>query len=167
MPNVKKNILFLLIRSKPPLPKFQLYPIIDRMSERLLSPEITLGSFDRSMPKQDLDLLQISAGVSAELGAGPAQIVGSELAETGLLGIAHHEIPDRLLIPDLVSNHHATFVDRPEQPAFGDAGSFGPEIDAGLHTGRDSDQAQALALTEEVGDDPAGFSLLQVFDVKA
>ncbi len=142
-------------------------PIIHRISERLFGPEITLGGLDGSMPKQDLDLFQVATRAAAELCASTAQIMGGELAELGLLGIAHHQIPDGLFVSDLVSDDDSTFVDRPEEPAFGNAGSLGPEIDPRFDPGRYGHQAQPLAFAEQIGDHPAGFSLLEVFDVES
>lgn len=41
-------------------------------------PEIVLGRLDRRVSEQELNLLDISASLAAELGAGAAEIVGAE-----------------------------------------------------------------------------------------
>jgi hypothetical protein len=51
----------------------------------LFGAQITLGGLDGRVPEQKLDLLQIAAVLAAELGAGPAQVVGAEVLDPDLL----------------------------------------------------------------------------------
>jgi hypothetical protein len=50
--------------------------------QSLLGAEIPLRRLDRAMPQQKLDLLQVAARLPAELGAGPAEVVGSEVLDS-------------------------------------------------------------------------------------
>jgi hypothetical protein len=70
------------------------------MSQRLLRPQVPLGGLDRGMAEEQLDLLQLPARLAAEFGAGPAQVVRRELAQSGGLGITHHQAPDCLFVPE-------------------------------------------------------------------
>jgi len=53
--------------------------IVHRVSQILLATEIALGGLHRCMPQQELNLLQLSAAAVAQLRAGSAQIVGSNM----------------------------------------------------------------------------------------
>ena len=61
-------------------------PIIHRDGDLLLGSQVALRRLDRRVPQQELDLLQIAAGLAAELRAGPPQIVGAEALDADLLG---------------------------------------------------------------------------------
>ena len=49
--------------------------IVYRMPEILFAAEIALGGLHRCMPEQELNLLQFTTTVVAQLRTGPAQIV--------------------------------------------------------------------------------------------
>ncbi len=52
----------------------------------LLGPKITLRGLDRAVPQQELDLFEIPAAFSAQLGAGPAEVMGPEVLDSHLPG---------------------------------------------------------------------------------
>jgi len=56
------------------------------MSQRLLGAKIAFRGLDRGMPKQQLDLFKVSSSLSAELRAGPPQIVWRQLPQVCSLG---------------------------------------------------------------------------------
>ena len=47
------------------------------------------------MTKQELDLLKIAAGFTAQLGAGPAEVVGTEVLDTDLTRSPARRYPTR------------------------------------------------------------------------
>ena len=115
------------------------------------------------MTQQQLDLLQIATGPPAQLRTGPPQVVGRELAELGLPGIADHQPPNDLFVQDAGSLHHAGLGDGPKETALGDPRRGGPSIDPGLDPSRHGNGPDAAALAQEIREHPAGPPLLQVF----
>ena len=52
------------------------------------------------MAQPELNLLEVSTGCAAELGAGPPHIMGGKLVgEPGLPGLLGHDVPDQLSQP--------------------------------------------------------------------
>jgi hypothetical protein len=64
------------------------------MVQLLFAPEIFLGSLNRRMTKQELDLIQFSSGNMAESCARTAQIVWSEVLNSGLASRGFDDMPD-------------------------------------------------------------------------
>ena len=62
----------------------QLYPVIRCVNQILLRTQVPLGVLDRSVPKKQLNLLQLAAGRPAHFRAGPSQIVGCDPGNTSL-----------------------------------------------------------------------------------
>lgn len=52
----------------------------------LLRPQIAFGGLDRRMAEQEFDLLQIAAILPAELCAGSAEVMSTEVLDADLLG---------------------------------------------------------------------------------
>jgi hypothetical protein len=73
------------------------------------SAEVAFGGLDRRVAEQQLDLLEVAAGLAAELGAGAAQVVGRELAERGLARVCDYHLPDALFILHIWSGDLARF----------------------------------------------------------
>ena len=46
--------------------------VVHGAPQSLLAPKVTFGGLDRDVSKQELDLLQFTAGVVTQPGAGPA-----------------------------------------------------------------------------------------------
>ena len=86
------------------------------------------------MAEEQLNLLQLPAGGTAEFGAGAAEVVGLELASQ-LLAVksdrSEHGLRGKGGAGDL-----AVPVQRPEQASLRDRRSFRPEIDGQLDPGR-------------------------------
>jgi hypothetical protein len=141
--------------------------IVHGMSQSLLGSKIAFCGLDRGMPKQQLDLFEVSPSFPAKLRTGPPQIMRRQLPKVSSLGIAHHQPPDCFLIPDLRAGKVTGLADRPEEPGVCDAGGFEPGIDAGLDAGRHRDRPYPASLPFHVRENPSPFSLLQVFDVDA
>ncbi len=120
--------------------------IIDGMGEGLFGAEVAFGGLDGAVSEQQLDLLQIPAGLAAELGAGAAQVVRRQPAQLRLLCIAHHQPPDGFFVPHLRAGKHVGLVDRTEDPAGADPGRPEPDIDPGLDRRGNGDDAEPVAL---------------------
>jgi len=59
--------------------------VIHGNGDLLLGTEIAFGRLYRGVAEQEFDLLQIAPVLPAELGAGPAEIVGAEMFDSDLL----------------------------------------------------------------------------------
>src|SRR5690348_18434736 len=58
---------------------------------------LKISAAHSSSPRRSLlNLLEFASGRTAELGARPAQVVGSEMGKAELAGIAEHDPPDHL-----------------------------------------------------------------------
>src|SRR5262245_32419624 len=68
--------------------KFEAEAVVGRVFEVLLGAEIQLGGSYRSVPQQQLDLLQFASGLAAQLRAGAPQVVRFH---TGVLA---HDLQD-------------------------------------------------------------------------
>ena len=55
----------------------QLDPVVRRVNQVLLRPEVSFGGLHRSVPEQQLDLLQFTARRAAQLRAGATTVVGA------------------------------------------------------------------------------------------
>jgi hypothetical protein len=58
--------------------------IVDRVSEPLLTADVSLGGLDALVPEEELDLLDLTARVMTEAGASAPQIVRSDTGQTAL-----------------------------------------------------------------------------------
>jgi hypothetical protein len=59
--------------------------VIHSNGDLQLGTEIAFGRLDRGVAEQEFDLLQIPAVLPAQLGAGPAEIVGAEVLDADFL----------------------------------------------------------------------------------
>jgi hypothetical protein len=114
------------------------------------------------VPKQELDLFQITAVFAAEFRAGPAQIVRAEVLDADLLGRLLDHAPDRPVAQTL-PGHLATFQNRSEQLPFLEVGGRGPGVDRLLDPQRDGHGADTAALAAEVRDHPPVLAQLDLF----
>ena len=57
----------------------QTEPVVGGVGEILPGAEVAFGGLDGGMAEQELDLFQVTAGGTAQLGTGAARIVGLEL----------------------------------------------------------------------------------------
>ncbi len=79
----------------------------------LLGPKITLGGLGRAVTQQELDLLEIPTAFPAELGAGPAKVMGPEVLDSDLPGRLLDHRPDRPVTEPC--SQLATFADAAQE----------------------------------------------------
>jgi hypothetical protein len=60
--------------------------VVGGIGEVLAGAEVALGGLDRGVAEQELDPLEVAAPGPAELGAGPAEVVGPQPAGPGIAG---------------------------------------------------------------------------------
>ncbi len=148
-------------------PQIKPEAIIHRVGQGLLRPEIPFRRQNGSMPKQQLDLFQVSTSLPAELRAGSPEIVRSQLSQLRLPGVANHQPPDRFLVLYAAAQHQAGLGHRTEEPAFADPCGRSPEIDASLDSSGDGHGSDVIPFSKQIRDDPAGVSLLQMINLES
>lgn len=70
--------------------------VVDRDRDLLLLHRIPFHGFDRGVPQEEFDLFQVAIVLPAELGARPAQVVGSKAVDSNLFGGLLDYRPDGL-----------------------------------------------------------------------
>jgi hypothetical protein len=70
--------------------------VVNRVMESLFAAQVTLGSLNRCVAEQELDLFQFSTRQMAQPGAGAAQIVRGKVFDAGPLRSTLDNMPDRL-----------------------------------------------------------------------
>jgi hypothetical protein len=83
-------------------------PIIHRVAETLFAAQISLGRLHRDVSQQELNLLQLTAGLMAKAGASSTQVVRRERGNLTALCLLLHYTP----------NHLGAEADSPDSPSF-------------------------------------------------
>jgi hypothetical protein len=65
--------------------RFNAQPVVHGVSESLLAPEVTLGRLNRNVPKEELDLVQFTAGQMTQPGTRAPQIVRCQYCGRGVV----------------------------------------------------------------------------------
>ena len=117
------------------------------------------------MPEQEFDLFEITTGLSAELGAGAAEIVGAEALDADLFGGLFDHRPHRP-ITQPPSDFLPALADRPQQPAFLDPGRGHPGVDALLDPDGHGHRSDPSSLPHQVSQYPAALAQLDGLDLK-
>jgi hypothetical protein len=71
------------------------YPIVDRVHDVLLAPEILFRGLDRGVPQKKLYLFEIPAGPPTQFRARATQIVGRQPLDADLVRVLQHDFPNR------------------------------------------------------------------------
>jgi hypothetical protein len=127
--------------------------IINRDSQILLRTKISFRRLNGAMPKQKLDLFQISAVLATELCAGASQIMRPESFDPNLLCGLLDDRPNRP-IAQLVTNQLPALGKRPQQAAVLYLGRDHPGVNSVLDPERNRHGADSAALPTKIGQDP-------------
>ena len=84
--------------------EFQLDRIVRRLDQILLGPEVPLGSLNRSVAQEQLDLLKFAARCPTQLCARPSKIMRRDSGNANCLGILLQHLPDDLLAEKVAGN---------------------------------------------------------------
>ena len=90
--------------------------IIYGIFDLLLRAQVTLGSLDRYVAGQELDLFEFAAGNMAESGAGSPQIVGRNLFNPDALREIPNDVPHHLFSYTISPDAPALLIDRNREP---------------------------------------------------
>ena len=116
------------------------------------------------MSQQELDLLQVSSCLAAELRASAPQIVRAEVLNPDLLGSFGDDRPDGPVAQAL--SDLASLANGPEERPVLDSTRLLPGIDSLLHPDRNRYRPDSAPFSEKVNDDPAVLPHLDVFHGK-
>jgi len=75
---------------------FEADGIVHSVLKALLAAQISLCGFDGNVPEEKLNLLQFAAGLMAEAGTCPAQIVRGKIGQAAIGGSLFDDGPDHL-----------------------------------------------------------------------
>ena len=115
------------------------------------------------MAEQELNLLQFAAGLMAETGACPPEVVRREKWNLAVLGFPLHDTPNDLRAETCAPNS-ACLVDRTKEGAGSDSGSLRPGVNSSFYPIRDWNGSYVAALADKIGYDPVLLPLLYVFN---
>src|ERR1700676_3139858 len=128
--------------------------IIRRVHQILPRAQITLGSLDRCVAEQQLDLLKLATGCAAQLGTSAPEVMGRDSRNANLRRITTEHLPHDFLAEALTSNRTAA-IHRAKYVARSDAGRDGPRIDRYLHPRRHRRSPHPSVFSDEIDDAPA------------
>jgi hypothetical protein len=114
------------------------------------------------MPEQKLDLLQFASGQAR---ATAAEVMGSEICDSGPPGSPLHNVPNGFRC-DVLPPDRASSASSAEDKIGRDSGSPGPAIDCAFHPVRHWNRSNVLPLPDQVGDNPVFLTDLKVVDLQ-
>ena len=140
--------------------------VVHRMSQGLLGSKVTFGRLDRCTPKQKLDLFEITASLPAEFRTVRRRSCGASFPRSETLAYritsSQTVFSSRISVP-ASSAALLTGLKR-RSSVIPDASS---QASMRVFAGQHSDGPNPIALPCHVGQHPAAFPLLQVFEVDA
>jgi len=117
------------------------------------------------MPKKELNLLQLTAGLMAKTGTSPTKVVRRERLDlTSLRFLLHNTSND--LGAESVTPNPASLVDRAKERAGCNSGGRHPNVNSSFHPVRNRDGSYVAALAYKIGDDPMLLALLYIFNAQ-
>ncbi|HTF70799.1 MAG TPA: hypothetical protein VK638_49825 [Edaphobacter sp.] len=140
-------------------------PIIHRVAETLFAAQVPLRRLHRDMPKKELNLLQLAAGLMAKTGTSPTKVVRRERLDLTSLRFLLHDTPNDLGAESVTPNP-ASLVDRTKERAGCNSGGRHPDVNSSFHPVRNRDGSYVAALADKIGDDPMLLFLLYVFNAQ-
>jgi hypothetical protein len=117
------------------------------VTQVLLAAEVTLRGLNRSVAKQELNLLDFAAVRVAELRAGSAQIVWSDMLKPSFLTAPLDHVPDHVL-RDAVTPEFVGASDCAEDSSLVDSRRRCPIVDCRLDPERNRHRADVPALSD-------------------
>jgi hypothetical protein len=123
--------------------------------------KVAFGGLHGNVSKQELNLLQLTAGGSAKPGAASTKIVRRELPDPNLGSKLFDNVPYELF-RHLFAPYFAGAAHAAEEPASCDSGGFRPFVQQTLHPIRNWDGSNVPSLPAKVYDCPMSFALLKM-----
>src|ERR1700722_15401954 len=128
-------------------------PIIHRVAETLFAAQVPLRRLHRDMPKKELNLLQLTAGLMTKTGTSPTKVVWRERLDITSLRFLLHDTPNDFGAESVTPNP-ASLVDRTKERAGFNSGGRHPDVNSSFHPVRNRDCSYVAALADKIGNDP-------------
>jgi hypothetical protein len=147
------------------LPRLHVHPqfeaVVHRASQVLLAAEIPLGRLYRRMPQQELNLLQLTATVVAQLRTSSSQVVWRNVLQAHSLATSPDHIPDHIL-RDTISPHLPRPGNRAKDLSLRDSGRRHPLIERQFDPSWNGDGANVAALSDQIHHRPVPLAHLDL-----
>jgi len=121
--------------------------IIHWMSEILFAAEITLCGLHGYMSQQELNLLQFTTAVMAQLRTGSPQIMRGNVLQSGILAAGSDHVPHNVL-RDTIAPHLSQSGDRSKDFAVTDPSGACPLVQGGLDPRWNGHRANVAAFAD-------------------
>jgi len=136
------------------------------VSQFLFASKTVLGRLNRCVPQQKLNLLELAASQVRQSCAGTAQVMRSEILDTGTFRSHFDDMPDgfkcEALAPDLSRPTYS-----PEERTCAYPGCIGLLIHSALRPRWNQDCADVLSFANKVGDHPMFLTDLKISQLTA
>jgi len=123
--------------------------IVDRVSEILFAAEIAFCRLNGCVAQQELNLLQFTAAIVAELRTGPPQVVWCNVLQACSLAASSDYVPDNVL-REASAPHLSPAGDRSKDFALTNPSGSCPLIESGLHPVRNGHGADVATLADQI-----------------
>ncbi len=136
------------------------------MSQILFAAEIAFRSLDRCMPEQELNLLQLTAAIVAQLHAGPPQVVRRNVLQAGSLAAGSDHVPDNVL-REAAAPHLSPSGDWSEDFAPTNPIASCPLIESHFHPVWNGHRTNVAAFANQINNGPVPLAHLDVVQLQA
>src|SRR5437016_1160434 len=113
------------------------------------------------MPEQELNLLQLTAAIVAQLRAGPPQVVRCNMLQACSLAAGSDHVPDNVL-REAAAPHLSPSGDRSKDFALTNPSGSCPLIESGFHPVRNGHRANVATFTNQINNGPVSLAHLDV-----
>ena len=138
--------------------------IVHRVSEILLTTEITFRRLDGCMPQQELNLLQLAAAAVAQLRTGSPQVMRCNVLQARSLAAGLDHVPHNIL-RDAFPPHFSRPGDGSKKPSLRHPGCYRPLIECCFHPFWNGDGADVSALADQIHHCPVPLSHLNLIQL--
>jgi len=131
------------------------------MPQILFAAKITFCGLNRCVAQQELNLLQLTATVVAQLRAGPPQIVRCNVLQACSLATGSDHVPDNIL-REAATPHLSPSGDGSKDFALADPSGPCPLIESGFHPVRNGHGANVATFANQIHYGPVSLAHLNV-----
>ena len=155
---------FTIVFMRPP-GRSEVKKIVHRMSEILFAAEISFRRLDRCMSQQELNLLQLTAAIVAQLRAGPPQVVRCNVLQACSLAAGSDHVPDNVL-REAAAPHRSVSGNRSKDFALTNSSGSCPLIESGVHPVRNGHRANVATFANQINNGPVSLAHLDVVQLQ-